>query len=110
MESQVTNARPEPAVIAELLYIQLYRVLRRAMVCIGDLERGSNSPWQQVQRALRLLGSIDADIIAARDLLENMASQLGYELPRRSVAIEKAKGTNHRTSPDSEPSPPAEHL
>ena len=80
------------------------------MICVGELERGSNNPWQQANRSLRLLGAVDADVIAARDLVENLAGQLGYALPKRKLASEMAKGANSQAAPESEPKPGHDHL
>jgi hypothetical protein len=82
--------------ILELLYVQHYRILRRALACMGQLERGTTSNYQQVHQAVKFLGSVDAELIVARDLLEEFARRQNIPLPSRSKATEKAQGANSR--------------
>lgn len=51
-------------------------------------------PWQQIHQATKFLGSVDAELVVARDLLEEYARLQGIPLPSRAKAQELAKGAN----------------
>ena len=93
------------AVLIELLYIQLHRTIRRAMTCLGDLERDGLNPYAKNQRALRYMGSLDAEVFQLRDLLEELAAALQLDLPRRGEAHERSKGANASGSRSAEAAP-----
>jgi hypothetical protein len=85
-----------PRTVLELLYVQHYRILRRALACMGHLERSSMPPWQQIHQVTKFLGSVDAELITARDLLEEYAQRQGIPLPSRTRARELAAGANSK--------------
>ena len=92
-----------PRTVLELLYVQHYRILRRALACLGHMERFTMPPWQQVHQAVKFLGSVDAELITARDLLEDYARRQGIPLPSRKRAQELATGANSKEARPPEP-------
>lgn len=85
-----------PRTVLEMLYVQQYRILRRALACLGHMERSTMPPWQQVHQAVKFLGSVDAELITSRDLLEDYARRQNIPLPSRKRAQELAAGANSR--------------
>lgn len=98
-----------PDLILNLLYMQLYRTIRRAVTCQGELEKDTMSPWAKNQRAIRFMGALDAEIFQLRDLVEDLAEKLAVELPKRSETYERSRGANARPlSPAGPPIPDVE--